>query len=110
MKLAYIAGPYRAPTQEGIELNIASAKKIASLVAQMGYAPLCPHMALGGMDKILPALGDDFWLAASMEMMRRCDLVVLCHGASGSAGTQAEIDEAKRLGIAVYPLDILACV
>lgn len=100
--LLYVAGPYRAPTKEGVDLNISAAKHVAALACRKGYAPLCPHMNTAHMDHIVPDLGDEFWLAITMEMMRKCAAVVLVPGWSRSSGTLAEIEEAKRLGIPVF--------
>lgn len=100
--LIYVAGPYRAKTREGVELNIQSARKVGSLACQKGWAALIPHTATGGLDLVLPDAGDEFWLAATMQMLRQCEAVVLCPGWSFSAGTLEEIEEAKRLGLPVF--------
>jgi len=105
MPVVYVAGPYRAPTREGVELNIQAAKSVAARAAQKGYAVLCPHMNTAHMDLIVPVMTDAYWLTATKELMRRCDLVVLVPGYSESEGTRAEIEEAKRLG-----MDIFCCV
>jgi hypothetical protein len=43
-------------------------------------------------------------LAGTLELMRRCDAVILVHNWRDSAGSRAEVDEAKRLGIPVFGL------
>ena len=102
---AFIAGPYRAETKEGVELNIQSAKKTAELAILKGYFPLCPHLSTDRMDRIIPKLNDDYWLEMTMEMMKRCDLVILSQGYSYSDGTLAEIEEAKRLKKPIFAID-----
>lgn len=37
-----------------------------------------------------------------MELLRRCDAVVLCPGYGRSTGTQDEIEEAKRRGLPIF--------
>lgn len=106
--LVYIAGPYRAPTRQGIELNIQAARAVAVRAAQKGWAVICPHLNTAHMDEIAPELGDQFWLDATMEMMRRCDAIVTVAGWSESKGTKAELDEAEELEIPVfYQVDAL---
>lgn len=100
MPVAYIAGPYRSPTAEGLAINIATAKKVGQLVALKGWSPMIPHANTAHLE--LPELGDEYWLAATLELMRRCDVVVLCPGWARSSGTINEIDVANLLGMPVF--------
>jgi nucleoside 2-deoxyribosyltransferase len=102
VKLIYVAGPYRGPTREAVELNIATARRVGLLVAKAGHAPVIPHANTAGFEHVAHDLHDEFWLDATMEMMRRCDAVVLCPGWEDSSGTRAEVEEAGKLGIPVY--------
>ena len=102
LPLIYIAGPYRAKTREGVALNIESARATAVEVARRGWFPAIPHTMTGGLELVLPELDDAYWLEGTMELMRRCDAVVLCPGWERSRGTAAEIAEAERLGIPIY--------
>ena len=43
MKVAYVAGPYRAPTPYQTLRNIREAEYIALKLWKMGYAVICPH-------------------------------------------------------------------
>ncbi len=61
-----------------------------------------PHSNTGNMDFSLPDLGDQYWLDATMELLRRCDAVVLAPGWQYSEGTKLEIAEAERLKIPVF--------
>lgn len=102
MRVVYVAGPYRSQTREGIELNIQSAKKVGTLALERGWSAMIPHMNTAHMDAIVHQNNDKFWLAATMELMRRCDAVVLCPGWQKSAGTLGEIHEAVKLGMPIY--------
>lgn len=104
MQVIYIAGPYRAATAEGVRLNIATARKVGTLAALKGWSPLIPHSNTGELDGVLP-LDDDWWLAATLELMCRCDAVLLCPGWQLSEGTLAEIATAERMGLPVYYTD-----
>lgn len=102
MPVVYVAGPYRAKTVQGIELNIQSARRVGIEAARRGWSPIIPHANTGHMDQVAPELPDEFWLEATLETMRRCDAVVLCPGWARSTGTLGEIEEAKRLGLPIY--------
>ena len=102
MPAAYVAGPYRGRTRAAVELNIQSARQVGLQIARKGWSPLVPHANTGHLDLADPQLGDQFWLSATMELMRRCDAVVLAPGWEHSDGTAAEIHEACRLGLPVF--------
>lgn len=102
MPVAYIAGPYRGANREAVELNIQAARAVGLLAARRGWAPIIPHANTGHLDGAYPSLGDDFWLDATMTLLRRSDALVLCPGWGGSVGTLDEIEEAKRLGIEIF--------
>lgn len=98
MRLVYVAGPFRAETAWGIKCNIHRAEVVGAEVADAGFMPVIPHANTAHFH----GLGtDEFWLDGTLEIMRRCDAVVLVPGWEGSSGTRAEIEEANRLGIPV---------
>lgn len=97
MVLLYIAGPYSAPTQEGIEENVKAAQKLGAelMTAFPGKVlAVVPH----SIGKGLEDRGDyKFWCAATLELMKRCDGVVLRHNWHNSPGALGEVDAALRL-------------
>lgn len=99
MKLVYIAGPYRGQNEYVVERNRRRAEAMMMNIAAAGHAPLCPHTMTRYCDGTIT---DEYWLSATMEMLRRCDAMVCCEGWEDSDGTAAEIEEAYRLGIPVY--------
>jgi hypothetical protein len=99
MKLAYIAGPYRAPTASGIVANIRAAEAVAIRAMALGYAPITPHMNTALWDGLFP---DETFLLAGLAMIDRCDVLVLVPGWIDSAGTLMEIKRARVRGIPVY--------
>lgn len=101
MKLIYIAGPYRAPTRDGVELNIQTARAYGRLVVEMGHYPVIPHSNTAHFEHITTA-GPEFYLDGTLELMRRCDGVLVIPGWQNSEGTIGEIKEAKKLGIPVF--------
>lgn len=108
MKVAYIAGPVRAATKRQVWLNTKAAAEVGITVARFGYAVIVPHTN-SRLPELLGNLGDEYWLAMDLEVLRRCDLVVLVPGWRSSVGTQKEVELARSLGIPVYELaDLMA--
>lgn len=100
MKLLYIAGPYRSETPEGIKANITMAQHVGARAADRGWTPMVPHNMSAGLE----LLGDEFWLDATMELLKRCDAVLLVPGYQESAGTMAEIEEAVSRGMSIFEM------
>lgn len=101
MKIAYIAGPYRAPTVFGVTQNIQRAREVAAEFWRMGYAVLCPHMNSALMDGVVP---DGIFLTGDHEFLRRMrpgDIFVLLPDWTKSEGTKAELALAISLGLTV---------
>lgn len=93
MKLAYIAGPYRSDTIRGTVENIRRAEAVAIKYWKKGYAVICPHMNTALFDGLLP---DGVWLEGDIEILKRCDVIILMRGWSQSKGAQLEYDIAKK--------------
>lgn len=99
MKLVYIAGAYRGATPYETEQNIRRAEREGLEAAQLGTMPVIPHTMTRYFDGTVT---HEFWLAGTLELMRRCDALLIAPGWENSAGTQAEIKEAHRLNIPVF--------
>ncbi len=95
MKLAYIAGPYRAKTPWGVQQNINRAADVAAKYWLQGYTVICPHKNTALFDGLAP---DDVWLKGGLEILRRCDVVIMMLGWEQSEGAKAEYEEARWLG------------
>lgn len=107
--LVYIAGPFRAPTPWGVERNVreAEAAVMAMIEASGGsVVPIAPHMLFRHFDKCAP---DEYFLAATLEILRMCKAVYVLPGWERSSGTRGELEEAGRLGLIVseYMTDLL---
>ena len=59
MPVVYIAGPYRAKSRAGVELNIQSARAMGLQTVRKGWSPLIPHANTGGLDAAAPEIPDD---------------------------------------------------
>ena len=98
MKLAYIAGPYRAQTVRGIVENIRAAEAVALKYWRAGYAVICPHKNSALFDG---AADDSVWMEGDKEILKRCDVIVMMRGWHRSGGAVAEFDLAEKLGLKV---------
>jgi hypothetical protein len=99
MKAVFIAGPFRGANAWEVERNIRRAEELAFAVAEAGAMPLCPHTNTRFFDGTLT---DEFWLEGTMEMMRRCDAVMMVDGWRRSTGATTEHDEAVRARLPVF--------
>lgn len=97
--VAYVAGPYRAETVNGIVENIQRARSVALELWRMGYVVICPHLNSALMDG---AVTDEVFLEGGLELVRRSDFVVLVGNWRESEGTLAEVELALKLDIPVY--------
>lgn len=107
MKVVYIAGPYRAQTIWGINLNIQAAKEIALQVWKLGFVAMCPHANSAFFDG---ELDDSLFLDGGVELLRRCDYMVLVGDWEKSEGTKKEIEIAKENNIPIVTLSELASI
>ena len=97
MKLYFISGRYRAATIRGVVENIRAAEAVALKYWTLG-AVICPHPNTALLDGSLP---DETWLAGDLEMLKRCDVIVMLPDWNKSAGAIQEHKLAVRLGLEV---------
>lgn len=99
MIVVYIAGKYRGANAWEVAQHIREAESLAFAVAKLGAMPLCPHTNTAHFDGTLTA---EFWLEGTLELMVRCDAVVLVHNWLESSGARAEAERALVLGMPVF--------
>ena len=99
MKLVYVAGPYRASREWQVVENIRRAEAIALEVWLMGAACICPHKNTALFGGSAP---DETWLRGDLEIVRRCDALILAPGWELSKGTLVEIELAKQLKLPIF--------
>ena len=101
MLVFFVAGSYRAKTEWEVKQNIQAAEHVAVTIWRAGHVAVCPHKNtayFGG------ACAEQVWLDGYLELLERCDALVLVPGWEGSAGTKGEIARAYKMGMEVLTL------
>jgi hypothetical protein len=107
VKVVYVAGPFRSTNPDGtqdafgIHQNITRAMAIGLEVWKLGAVALVPHgntFCLQNADGI----DDRVWLDGDLELLNRCDAVIMTPDWTRSSGARAEREHAKARGIPVF--------
>jgi hypothetical protein len=101
ISVVYVAGPFRNKTKLGVRRNIDRAESISHRLWLYGYATISPHMNSGFMENS-KGLGNVDMIKAYLDVVSRCDAVILVEGWEKSEGSLLEIDKAIEIGIPVY--------
>lgn len=99
MKLLYIAGPLAAPTMLEVRRHIEAARDLGLEVARCGVFPVIPHTNTG---ELFGHLDETWWLDGYLELLRRCDGILLLPTWSTSKGAIAEYEAARMLGKRIF--------
>lgn len=99
--LVYIAGPYRAATEALVFANILKSRDAAIFLWRAGFAPICPHLnslLMGGV------VTDSDFLQGDIELLARCDAILLLADWNSSEGASGERNFAvrERIPLLVY--------
>jgi hypothetical protein len=101
LKLIYVAGPFTAPTPDAVRDNIRRAAALGHEVRKLGAGAIVPHLI--GAPYIHGAsaanhedsFGYQWWIAETLEQMKRCDAVIMVDGWETSNGSRGERDAAR---------------
>lgn len=99
IKVVYIAGPFRASNAWEVEQNIRRAEALALEVWRLGAAAICPHANTRFFDG---AAANKIWLTGDLEILRRCDAVVMVMGWHESSGATQERKLAQKLNLPIF--------
>jgi nucleoside 2-deoxyribosyltransferase len=100
--LVYVAGKYSADTAEQRMENIKAAGKVAAELWDQGFGVICPHTNTGEFLVPTSSCTYDMVMKGDMDMMSRCDAVVMLPGWEQSKGSTMEITYAQELGMPIY--------
>lgn len=101
MKLVYITGPYMGDNYHQTEGYITYAREWAEKVARAGHAFYCPHLNAAHFDAIAPDVPKYFWREMNLDILRRCDALLLVPGWDNDEVTQRDVHYAEGWGIPV---------
>jgi len=104
MKVIYCAGPYRGKNEVDVRRNVERAKWWAEAVWRLGAAAICPHTNTYDMDL---AVEPEEFVVRDLELVRRCDAVLMLPGWQHSSGAVKERAEASLCGLKVFYWDDL---
>jgi nucleoside 2-deoxyribosyltransferase len=107
MKLIYIAGPYgEYVSKQGnvhtVAMNIKQAQVIAGELWKLGYAVIAPHLNTANFDIMYPKIERFVYLRGDLEIVGRCDAVVMTPDYKYSMGAVAEMAYAFAEHVEVY--------
>jgi hypothetical protein len=97
--LIYVSGPYTASTANELTQNIERAKLAGLKVRAVGFVPIVPHLAI--LNDEPEVFTYDKAMAECLEILVRCDAILMMDGWLDSRGACTERDFALRAGIPV---------
>lgn len=100
-RIVYIAGPFSAPTREGVERNIAQAQRVALELAAKGIFYISPHLNSAHADFEI-VRDKRFWLEMYLNILNRCDALLVFGDYTTSEGTLSEIAFANAANIPIF--------
>jgi hypothetical protein len=102
--IVYVAGPYRADTDEGVVDNIDNAREVGIELWEKGYTAIVPHLNTARFE-LDCSCESETYLLGDLEILARCDAILVLPNYEKSMGTLDEISFASRRGIPItyYP-------
>lgn len=97
-KVVYIIGPYRGETSYRTLHNIIDTFKWVDWCWEHDFIPVCTHMSAAFTNKVI---SDKAVLEGYIEIMSRCDAVLLTGDWESSEGAIQEHTAARELGLPV---------
>ena len=95
--LIYVSGKYTGDVDE----NILAARSVAIRLWELGHAALCPHLNTAHFEHDCN-VGYDQYIEGDLNMIARCDAIVMVNGWEESKGAKIEKEYAEKLVMPVY--------
>jgi len=102
MKVIYVAGPFNhGDNLHGINENINNASKLAIKCWENGWAVICPHKNTAGYQH-LSHIPEEVWYKGDLELLRRCDAIIMMENWQTSHGAINERNYAESNDIKIF--------
>jgi hypothetical protein len=98
--LLYIAGCYAPKDGRTVDDHIELAKEASIAIWKTGNYALCPHMNTAHLDDEID--NPELFYAGTMEVLRRCDGIVMLENWEESQGAIAELAYAQDAGMPIW--------
>jgi len=95
--LIYVAGKYTGD----VDSNIEAASRVAGILWEAGHAVICPHANTAHFEKKWDVSWEQY-LEGDLNMISRCDALVMVPGWKTSRGANLEHAYAEQLGIPIF--------
>lgn len=101
----YVCSPYRGKTPEQVQVHFDYAVQLTREMLLYGHCPITPHLY------ITACVNDDepderkIGLEAALQLLEKCDAVIVGQRFGISEGMAAEIEKAKQLNKPVFYRD-----
>lgn len=102
-KVLYVAGPFRADSEQLIQANVERARAVGMFLRKLGAYPVIPHLNTGFFFGL--GFPEEQTLTGCVELVRRCDGVVLQGAWWKSTGTRLEYNAASAADVPVFLYD-----
>jgi uncharacterized radical SAM superfamily protein len=99
--IIYLAGKYSSDSELEHTRNVNRARTAAIELWEAGHAVICPHLNSLMFEKMCDVSYDNF-LSGYVEIMKRCDAIVLLPGWQDSFGAKTEYAAAFSAGVKSY--------
>ena len=99
MKVVYVSGKFRGPNSWAMEQNIRAAEELSLEVWKLGAVALCPHLNTRFFQGAAP---DELWLDGDIELVRRCDAMLMVSNWQDSVGARHEKEFADSIKQPVF--------
>jgi hypothetical protein len=100
--LVFVAGPYSAPTEDGVERNIENAIDVGLALFKRGYYPIIPHVLVREYydpEDQNGLFGYESLMDYTFSLVQKCDALLMI---GPSPGADREREFAEGLGIPIY--------
>ncbi len=101
MKVIYVAGPYRSKCEWQLEGFLRHAEDASLRLWKEGWAVICPHKNTAHFGGAL-GMPSSTWLNGDLEIVGRCDAIMMLKGWESSEGAKRELEVAIEKGLDVF--------